>query len=111
MAASASSSPSWIISLQNQVIKTCSTMLMSRSLTVNGKIRKSNKNRGLSVIGGCGCGGVGGGFYEISEEDVRFVDAFREAQTYVHLYRGSTFVVILSAEIVAGPSFDAILKI
>ncbi|KAK1586517.1 hypothetical protein Q3G72_003374 [Acer saccharum] len=110
MAASASSSPSWIISLQNQVIKTCSTMLMSRSLTVNGKIRKSNKNRGLSVIGGCGCGGVGGGFYEISEEDVRFVDAFREAQTYVHLYRGSTFVVILSAEIVAGPSFDAILK-
>ncbi|TXG59935.1 hypothetical protein EZV62_014508 [Acer yangbiense] len=110
MAASASSSPSRIISLQNQVIKTCSTMLMSRSLTVNGKIRKSNKNRGLSVIGGCGCGGVGGGFYEISEEDVRFVDAFREAQTYVHLYRGSTFVVILSAEIVAGPSFDAILK-
>ncbi|KAK3224510.1 hypothetical protein Dsin_011535 [Dipteronia sinensis] len=74
-----------------------------------GKSEKSNKNRGLSVIRGCGFGG-GGGFYEISEEDVRFVDAFREAQTYVHLYRGSTFVVILSAEIVAGPSFDAILK-
>ncbi|KAK2656807.1 hypothetical protein Ddye_009859 [Dipteronia dyeriana] len=113
MATSASSSPSRIISLQNQVIKSCSsTMLMSRSLTVNGKIRQSNKNRGLSVIRGCGCGdgGAGGGFYEISDEDVRFVDSFREAQTYLHLYKGSTFVLVVSAEIVAAPSFDAILK-
>lgn len=56
-------------------------------------------------------GGGGESLYEVAEEDVKFVEAFREAQTYVHLHRGSTFVVVLSAEIVAGHYFDAILKV
>lgn len=49
--------------------------------------------------------------YHISEEDMGFVKALREAQPYVHLHRGSTFVVLISTEIVSSPSLDAMVKV
>ncbi|KAJ4714711.1 Amino acid acetyltransferase(N-acetylglutamate synthase)-like protein [Melia azedarach] len=73
-----------------------------RSLRVKGK-------EGPAVKGGCGVGG-GGRFYDISEEDVGFVELLREAQPYITMHRRSTFVVVLSADIVANPCFNNILK-
>ena len=49
--------------------------------------------------------------YYISEEDMRFVDALREAQPYVYLHRGSTFVVVISGELLATPFLETLLKV
>uniref|UniRef100_A0A0D9X0X1 amino-acid N-acetyltransferase n=1 Tax=Leersia perrieri TaxID=77586 RepID=A0A0D9X0X1_9ORYZ len=52
--------------------------------------------------GGGGCGGAAAG-----EE---FVGFFREAWPYIRGHRGSTFVVVISSEVVSGPHFDGILQ-
>ncbi|XP_041006223.1 probable amino-acid acetyltransferase NAGS1, chloroplastic isoform X1 [Juglans microcarpa x Juglans regia] len=58
-----------------------------------------------------GDGGGREGRYEISEKDKRFVECLREAQPYIHLHRGSTFVVVISGELLDSPnSLDIILK-
>jgi hypothetical protein len=49
--------------------------------------------------------------YYISEEDKRFVEALQEAQPYVYLHRGSTFVVVIAGELLATPSLDTLVKV
>ncbi|KAJ7952737.1 Amino acid acetyltransferase(N-acetylglutamate synthase)-like protein [Quillaja saponaria] len=43
-------------------------------------------------------------------QDRKFVEVLHEAQPYISVHRGRTFVVVISAEIVAGPYLDTILK-
>ncbi|XWS33481.1 hypothetical protein CRYUN_Cryun22dG0087000 [Craigia yunnanensis] len=76
---------------------------MRRSV-VKGCQWNSNTNGEVKINGSCGK------FYDIEEEDLRFVEVFREAQSCVYLHRGNTFVLLLSGEIVASPYLDAILK-
>ncbi|KAI3747845.1 hypothetical protein L6452_10531 [Arctium lappa] len=39
-----------------------------------------------------------------------FVNTMREAQPYFGAHRGAIFVVVVSAKLIDGPNFDAILK-
>ncbi|XBI90487.1 hypothetical protein VPH35_028107 [Triticum aestivum] len=52
-------------------------------------------------------GGGGGGSVDAGEE---FVGFFREAWPYIRGHRGSTFVVVISSEVVSGPHLDRILQ-
>ncbi|XBI54019.1 hypothetical protein VPH35_036144 [Triticum aestivum] len=49
----------------------------------------------------------GGGGVDAGEE---FVGFFREAWPYIRGHRGSTFVVVISSEVVSGPHLDRILQ-
>ncbi|KAG8099535.1 hypothetical protein GUJ93_ZPchr0013g36423 [Zizania palustris] len=55
----------------------------------------------------CAVGNPGGGAAAAGEE---FVGFFREAWPYIRGHRGSTFVVVISSEVVSGPHFDGILQ-
>ena len=59
---------------------------------------------------GVRCGG-GGLPAAAAEEGGRFVGWFREAWPYIRGHRGSTFVVVISGEVVAGPHLDGILQV
>ncbi|XP_066381250.1 probable amino-acid acetyltransferase NAGS1, chloroplastic [Miscanthus floridulus] len=52
-------------------------------------------------------GGAGAGAVVPGEE---FVGFFREAWPYIRGHRGSTFVVVISSEVVSGPHFDRVLQ-
>ncbi|XP_038881461.1 probable amino-acid acetyltransferase NAGS2, chloroplastic isoform X2 [Benincasa hispida] len=47
---------------------------------------------------------------KVSEEDRRFIEEFRDAYPYIFSHIGRTFVVVISAEIVASPRLHALLK-
>ncbi|KAG6766639.1 hypothetical protein POTOM_027807 [Populus tomentosa] len=71
------------------------------------------KRNVFGVAKGCRCKCIGGAEalrYNISESEKKFVEILREAQPYIYLHRGSTFVVILSGEVIDGPFLDTILK-
>lgn len=55
--------------------------------------------------------GGGESFYGVWEEYSGFVEVLREAQPYIFMHSGSTFVVLISAEVVASPYLDTILKV
>ncbi|GMI68018.1 N-acetyl-l-glutamate synthase 2 [Hibiscus trionum] len=71
---------------------------------VQGKVVRERMGA-RSVTNGCF-----GKFDDAAEEDMRFVEALREAQSYVYLHRGNTFVLLLSPQIVATSYLDSILK-
>lgn len=52
-----------------------------------------------------------GDSFGTSEEDQNFVSVLREAQPYISIHRDSIFVLLISAEIIASPHLDYILKV
>ncbi|XVF61367.1 hypothetical protein PTKIN_Ptkin08bG0123800 [Pterospermum kingtungense] len=132
MATAAKPSHAWINLQQNQgeiMCSSCQSFTKSSFCSTFVRFERSRFNHGLrgkarkkmrrSMVKGCEWNSnndtevkINGGrkFYDISEEDLRFVQVLREAQSYVCLHRGNTFVLLLSAEIVASPYLDAILK-
>ena len=53
-------------------------------------------------------GGSSGSGVDAGEE---FVGFFREAWPYIRGHRGSTFVVVISSEVVSGSHLDRILQV
>ncbi|XP_052204620.1 probable amino-acid acetyltransferase NAGS2, chloroplastic isoform X2 [Diospyros lotus] len=84
------------------------TRTIGRPLPV---IRRGETKRRWSLR----CSGVDGGngkamISPVEEENARFVAMMREAQPYFRVHQGSTFVVILSPEIVASSYLDSVLE-
>ncbi|KAL6656871.1 hypothetical protein ACP70R_004651 [Stipagrostis hirtigluma subsp. patula] len=77
--------------------------LPSGSLRLSLPRRTRRRGR---VVRCCAAGSSGGGVAPGEE----FVGFFREAWPYIRGHRGSTFVVIISSEVVSGPHLDRVLQ-
>lgn len=81
------------------------------------KKRKGSPAPAIGDYGGPGgdrrrwVGEVVNGVIADLEEDKRFVEVLREAHPYIFAHVGRTFAVVLSAEIIASPCLDTILKV
>lgn len=69
------------------------------------RLQEKTKTAAFSVRG-CGEDDFG-----VTEEDQEFVKVLRESQPYFLVHRGRVFVIVISAELVASPYLDAILKV
>ncbi|KAM6564149.1 hypothetical protein CsatB_024147 [Cannabis sativa] len=74
-----------------------------RRWVVVGSSNNNNSNNGYGVLGDHEEGN--------DNSNKRFVEALREAQPYIFAHMGRTFVLVLSAEVVASPCLDSILKV
>ncbi|KAK3127548.1 hypothetical protein QOZ80_7AG0574840 [Eleusine coracana subsp. coracana] len=68
---------------------------------------RRRQGRGIRCCAARNPSGGGGGGVASGEE---FVGFFREAWPYIRGHRGSTFVVVISSEVVSGPLLDGILQ-
>ncbi|KAF8664277.1 hypothetical protein HU200_054822 [Digitaria exilis] len=58
----------------------------------------------------CAVGSLGSGAAAAVDPGEEFVAFFREAWPYIRGHRGSTFVVVISSEVMSGPHFDRVLQ-
>ncbi|KAK7252764.1 hypothetical protein RIF29_36955 [Crotalaria pallida] len=78
------------------------------------RLQRSRKAGAGLLVRGCFCEKSRGQwheeYYEVTQEDKDFVQVMREAQPYIAVHRERVFIVVISAEIVASPYLDPILK-
>ncbi|WVZ66512.1 hypothetical protein U9M48_015721 [Paspalum notatum var. saurae] len=72
------------------------------------RVAVTNRRRGRGVRCCAFSSSGGGGGRGVAGEE--FVGFFREAWPYIRGHRGSTFVVVLSSEVVSGPHLDRVLQ-
>ncbi|KAJ8765680.1 hypothetical protein K2173_014802 [Erythroxylum novogranatense] len=74
--------------------------------------RKFARKECSAAVEDCKCDGVDQVWWYggVSEDDSGYVEALRELQPYLRLYRGSTFVLMISWEIVGSPYLDSLLE-
>lgn len=108
----ASSRPSLWTYVQNNGETTTEAWLPCAGRVCNSESKARKTKRECLVARGCGRpsearnGGCGN-----SEEKEEYVKWVRGAHPYIHVHRGSTFVVMISGEVVDSHGFHSLLKV
>jgi amino-acid N-acetyltransferase len=84
-------------------------VLASANVLSSSRVAVTRRWRGRGVRC-CAAGSSGGGAGAVVPGE-EFVGFFREAWPYIRGHRGSTFVVVISSEVVSGPHFDRVLQV